>query len=358
MHLPQLSEKFFNTLLTFPAPYPVKILKKEPWYSFTKHNGYIPFAQKLVMQVHSNLGETEEIWNEFSPNKSLFDLWEIRRAFFESYKIDPYFLTIYQQTGTEKNIMGVLPMWLDNDEYAGKYAWCGGFWPEDNTFFVKDTEVIPLLLMAAPSPVFLQCILPNSDYDFLKTLHGYTEEKSKKYFLDLTRYGTLSDYLSVLKKKKRYNIKRDRKRILSLKPKTIINDFTHLDRLFELNVLRFRQKPVEDQNATSLFEDDRQRELFRKLISNADVYHPRMISTVINGNVEAVELGFIYKKTYYAMCAGVDIMKYSGMGVYSNLLVMEDALNHGCEKIDFLEGNYNWKDSWRLNSFTPYEFIK
>lgn len=358
MQLPQLPENFFETLLTIPKPYPVRILKEEPWYSFTRHNGYIPFAQKLVMQIHSDFSSAEEIWEEFSPNKSFFDLWGVRKSFFEGLGMDPYFLTIYRQNGNKKSPMGVLPLWLDDDEYAGKYSWCGGYWPEDNTFFVKDPEVIPLLLMAAPAPTELACIKPLKEYEFLKTLYGFEEVSQKKYFLSLKLYKTMDDYLLKLKKKKRYNVRRDRKHILAFKPRTVYNEFAHIDDLFKHSIVRFRTKYPGNPDEYSVFESSRHQQVFRNLIKDSKDYKTRMISTIINGKVEAVELGFIYHEVYYAVCAGVNVERYPGLGVYSNLLVMEDALNHGCEKIDFLEGNYNWKDSWNLEFYHHYQFTK
>jgi hypothetical protein len=343
---------------TTASPYPIQILREDPWHDFTKHNGYIPLAKRLMLKVISDIDECEDVWNDISPNRKLFDLWEIRKSFFESYKSDPYFLTIFEQKGLKENLLGVLPLWVDDDDYKGQYAWYGGYWPEENNFFVRDLEVIPLLLMAAPSPLCLQCIDPIPDYDFLESLHGFSFEKDKKYFMNLSKYHTVNEYLTSLKKKKRYNIKRDRKIILANHPNVILNNFSHLERLFELNIARFRGKYVDTPSEYSIFEDIRQKNLFRKFIANSHVAEPRMISTVINGNVEAVEMGFIFNRTYYALSSGANIMKYSGLGVYSNLLVIEDALKNGCEKIDFFEGDYNWKDSWNLDTFFHYKFVK
>ena len=83
-----------------------------------------------------------------------------------------------------------------------------------------------------------------------------------------------------------------------------------------------------------------------------------MISISLNDKVEAVEFGLVYKKTYYAFNAGVDVSHFSGLGVFSNLLVIEDALSLGCTKIDFLESDNNWKASWQLSSFYQYSFKK
>jgi hypothetical protein len=311
------------------------------------------------MKVNSDIDECERLWNIFTPNSRLFELWEVRKKFFDVFKIEPYFLTLFGGNYEDDNdVMGVLPLWLDNYDYNGMYSWCGGYWPEDNTFFVKDTEAIPLLLMAAPRPIRLDCIHPSADYQFLKTLYGYEQDPNFKYYMDLSEYRTLEDYLTKLKKKKRYNLKRDRKKILTLDPKIMVNEFSHIDELFKHNINRFRLKFPDSPDSQSIFEDPKQQELFKSLVKDAKSYKVRMISTIINGEVEAIELGFVYNHVYYAVTAGVNVERYPGIGTFSSLLVMEDALNENCDKIDFFEGDYNWKDSWNLDAYHHDKFAK
>lgn len=339
------------------APYPVTILTQPPWYDFTKQNGYIKLAKTLHLRVESDRNKLRELWEQFSPNVSAFDLWDVRRAFADGYQFDPYFVTLFIPGKDHENVVGILPLSVDEGPEPPKYIWFGSNWPEDNTFFVNDPELIPLLLFAAPESLRVDCIQMQPKYEFLKTVPGFSKDKEKKYFLDISKYATLADYLTILKKKKRYNIKRDRKRIQSLSPTIQINTYDHIEELFRLNILRFRQKFNNDPDERSTFENDRQKDAFRNLVKNAGKYQARIISTIINGEVAAVELGLAYNKTYYALNAGAAIAKYSGIGVYSNCLVLEDAQRLGCTKIDFLEG-HSWKDSWKMNYCYQYQFSK
>lgn len=339
-----------------PTPYPTGILTKRPWHSFVKTNGYLSLAKRLSIKVYSQLSAAEILWKAFSNNDSLFDLWDFRKAFFESFNIEPYFLTIFDKH--EDTILGMLPLWLDDDEFEGKYSWYGGYWPENNTFFVKDPEIIPLLLMAAPQPLHLSCIKPLGEYEFLKTLPGFEPEEESKFFLPMADYSTLDAYLMKLKKKKRHNLRRDRKRILSYNPRIIINDFRHIEDMFRLSIERFSTGTNGSRRSESVYTDPRHQNLFRRLIENDREYEVRTIATEINDTIEAVEIGFIYNKTFYSVSSGANIVDYSGLGVYSNLLVIEEALKSGCTKIDFLEGDYNWKNSWDLTSYREYKFTK
>lgn len=329
--------------------------------NFLNETEYENFSEKFGIKLSKNLSECKELWNKFSPNKSVFDLWEIRDAFYQGYKFIPYFLSFYQNS---ENV-GVLPLWFNANPTFGKtasdfakYTWFGSNWPEDNVFFVKNVNLIPLLLLSCPKPVELACISPEKSYEFLKEIPGFTLEEEEKYYLDISHVRTLDDFLSKLKKKKRYNLRRDKKRITALSPKIVMGDKIILEEMFKLSIERFCQKYPDEPSEHSAFEDERRKEVFRSLMTNAKDYQVRLITTILDNKIEAVEFGLVYNKTYYALNAGVDVSHFSGLGVYSNLLVIEDALNLGCTKIDFLESDNNWKASWHLSSYYQYQFTK
>jgi len=357
-----------KTLL--PFPYPVNLLRESPWEEFVEQNGYISLSRKLNLKIYSDFSEIKELWEEFSPDESVFDLWDVRYSFWEGYKFAPYFISLQRGKGRREEMLGILPLWFNTDEKddgggddanasdGQKYVWFGSNWPEDNVFFCKNEELIPLLLIIAPKSLELACIRPKKEYEFLKELPGLSNEEEQKYFLDLSHTSTLENYLKALKKKKRYNLKRDRKKILKLKPQTVINNKAHMEELFRLSINRFREQFPDEPLEHSAFEDERRKNVFRSLMNNAGKYQFRLISTVIDGIVEAVEFGLVYNQTYCALNAGANISKYSGIGVYSNLLVVEDAIKLGCKKIDFLEGDNNWKESWHLSHFYQYQFKK
>src|SRR3989344_199861 len=347
--LPTQEPNSFNS-----TPYPAHLLRRKPWYDFTRHNGYQALAKQLRLQVVSNIEMAGYLWELFSSNRSLFDLWEVRRSFYESFHIDPYFLVLYEQKYHKQNILGVLPLWLDGDYWKGEYSWYGGFWPEDNTFFVKDLEIIPLLLMAAPAPLELQCIKPLSGYEFLRSLPGFGDN-DLKFFMNLSAFKNTEEYLMSLKKKKRHNIRRDCHRILGLKPVIEFGRFDQLSRLFELNIERFKDMPPDDK---SIFENKDEQALFHYLTKNVKTLEPYIMTIAIRGKIEAVEVGFIYDQVCYAFSSGVNISHYSGIGVFSNYKLIEEMMRRRLRKIDFLQGDYNWKLSWQLESYMSCEFIK
>lgn len=355
------SSIYFSQNIDKAQPYPTALIAQPPWNNFLKNEDYIDLSRNLALTIFRSLPDCKKLWNQFSPNNSVFDLWDVRLSFYNGYKFEPHFFTFYRN----QKIVGLLPLWFNaNPTFGktasdfGKYTWFGSNWPEDNVFFTDTEEIIPLMLLAAPKSLELACIKPLKVYEFLESFPSWCLEEDKKYFLDLSHVASLDDFLSHLKKKKRYNLKRDKRKILEYAPKVIIDTGKNIEEMFKLSIERFRQKYPDDPSDQSAFEDERREEVFRSLATNARNYKVRLITTIIKDKIEAVEFGLVYNKTYYALNAGVDISHFSGLGIYSNLLVIEDALNLGCTKIDFLESDNNWKASWQLDSYYQYQFTK
>jgi hypothetical protein len=304
-------------------------------------------SKDLVFHVESDLNKCQSLWEEFSPHQSLFDSWNFRLAFWRGYKFSPYFITLSLQ----KKVLSVLPLWFDPEDQ--QYTWFGGNWPEDNSFFTKAPVTIPLLLKLIPGKVRLVCILPSQATIIQENLLQADEEK---YVLEIKDFRSLDDFWQRLKKKKRYNLKRDWKRIQELKPKIIYNEFSHLENLFALNIRRFDNMVLDDGKSTFLPEE--KRTTFREIVNLAKDYKVRMISTLIEKKVVSVDLAAIYNGVYYCLAGGCDVEDYSGLGTFANLQLINDAISLGMKKIDFLQGDLNWKASWRLTPSPLLKFVK
>lgn len=167
---------------------------------------------------------------------TLFDTWDFRLAFLKGYNHTPYFLTLKSNL---ENI-ALLPLWYEEDNK--RYTWFGSTWQEENKFLVKDPLMIPILLAICPSPVTLNAIsteLPSWAEKVIKLMPD-----DPKYILSLDDISSVDDYLATLKKKKRYNLKRDRRIIEAQNPEVLFNKFTDFDTLVDLSIKRFEEKGV------------------------------------------------------------------------------------------------------------------
>ena len=305
-------------------------------------------SRDLLFRVETDLSECQLLWEEFSPNESLFDLWDFRLAFWQGYQYQPYFITLSFQG----KVISILPLWFDKED--DQYTWFGGSWHDENIFFTKSTKTIPLLLKLIPSKTRLFCI---RSQEGITDQGSFLEADEEKYILDLKNFSSLDDFWGILKKKKRYNLKRDWRRIQALKPKIVIDDFSHLENLFKLNINRFDGMILGD-NKSSFLTKEKQK-TFKEIINLAKDYQVRMISTMINQKVVAVDLVALYQQTYYCLAGGCDVGNYSGLGSFANLQLIKDAIElENVDLIDFLQGDVNWKASWRLGTRPLFKFAK
>lgn len=286
--------------------------------------------QNIFVRIETDLETCHQLFEEFSPKKTLFELWGFRYAFYLGYKHQPIFMIF------EKNQqpVGLLPLWYEKDK--DELRWFGSWWQEGNRFWFKDKSLIPIACSLFPTKILLNAlyISPRSAQKL-----GFLED-DPKYILDLTKYPSIDAFLQKFPKKKRYNLRRDQKLILNHHPRTIINRFEDIEKLFELSIQRFANKDG------SAFTSEERKETFRQIIRQAQEYQVRMISTEINHQTVGVDLIALHKGVYYALNGAYDIQRYPGLGNYTNLLLIQDALNLGCKAIDFLEVSYGWKEDW------------
>ena len=131
-----------------------KITIEEP-----KKSGGSFFIVKLAkVEIVSDIEECKKLWLEFSPMKNLFDTWEFRYAFYLAYKYKPYFLVL-RKNGEN---LACLPLWYEDNNFYDKnlkrFTWFGSDWQEENKFFAKSIDYVPILLSLAPTPLYLNAI--------------------------------------------------------------------------------------------------------------------------------------------------------------------------------------------------------
>jgi len=286
--------------------------------------------QNITVRIETDLETCHQLFEEFSPKRTLFELWGFRYAFYLGDQNQPVFL-IFEKEGQP---LGLLPLWYEKDK--DELRWFGSWWQEGNTFWFKNRSLIPLVCSLFPSKILLNAlyVTPRT----AQKLGLMTDDP--KYLLDLTEYPTLEAFMERFNRKRRYNLRRDQKIILSKNPKIIYNRFSDIEKLFSLSIKRFKDR---DESA---FTQKGRRQTFREIIKQAGEYEPRMISTEINGKVVGVDLIAFYKGVYYALSGAYDLKKHPGLGNYTNFLLIQDAINLGAKAVDFLEISYGWKEGW------------
>ena len=290
----------------------------------------------ITVEIISNIKKCASLWREFSPQKSLFETWEFRYAFYKAYKHKPHFILVKNKSEN----LGLLPLWYDKDKK--RYSWFGSDWQEENAFFVKNPNLIPFLLYLCPSPVLLESLNLKNFPEFKN--YPLFKQDDPKFVLKLRNIKSAEDFLiKKLKKNRRHNFRKDKRRIERQNPKIIINNFSNLKEMNRITKKRFKGK---NQKA-DWEEDSRIARSFENIVKmKKGPYQLRMITVKIKNKVASVDLIALYNQCYYALKCGYDVRNFSGIGNFVNLFEIDDAINLGMKKIDFLQVNYGWKDKW------------
>lgn len=296
----------------------------------------------LRLSVISDLDACERLWNKWSPKKSVFDTWEMRRCFYDAYGYQPYFILAKQ--GNRE--MGLLPLWHDTDQK--RYEWFGSNWHEDHTFWARDPEVTLTLLAAAPKPTRLLGILSPSIGT--QQLEKYVD----KYVFDFDTIKTVEGYLERFASEDREKLRKKLKQIERSRPRMIMNRVTDLGHLFKFNIARFKETP--EKHGLSSFLDPRRRVAFRNMAHLDGQVRSRLISVIIHGKPAAVGLAAQYNGTYFSLNSGSDRKKFLHITPYLITRRLEDALTLGATRFDALEGDYGWKQHWMLTPVPLYKW--
>lgn len=296
---------------------------------------------KTEIRIIADITECEKLWREFSPNESLFDLWEFRFAIYQAFKYPPYFILLHN----EKDNLALLPLWFDTDR--NEYHWFASEWPEDNQFFTKKPEYLQILLSACPKPLFLYSMSYKANEQAGKIIQ--LEKERPKAMLDIKNFKSIDDYLKTISKKIRHNLKRDKKNIESQNPKIFIDREGDLQNLIQLNLAKHHDSCFTDKKEIASFEN------LKTISETTKAFTIKTIAVEINNQLAGVDFVIIYKDTYYPMTGGNNVKDFPGIGAFLNLFDIEDAIQLGLHKIDFLECK---DDDYKLKLFSTQKQYK
>lgn len=287
----------------------------------------------LSTRVVSDIDLCRELWTEFSPKKTFYDLWDFRIEFWKVFQYKPHFIVLSKKG---KNV-GLLPLWHISDKKG--YFWFGDIgdtndWMEENNFWVKDAVYLKPLLETLPTPISLV----NLTIDCFRSAEGFVpfQKHNPKNVLSIGTYKSVEDYLMTLSRKLRGNLVRDRRIIGAQNPKIIIDNFSDFDTLIRMNIARHKE---------SAFKNPKTVQAFHGLIRTAlekKAFQVRMVSVYIDDKPAGFDFIFIYNGVYCPLLCANDVSNFSGIGNFMNLYDIKDAIDLRMKEIDFAEGGENY----------------
>ena len=93
----------------------------------------------IKFEIIDDINKCKNLWDKFSPNNILWDLWDFRYCF-HIKKFDFNFIVGYEN----KEIIGLIPLVFDKKNEI--YTYFGDTFPEQNNFFLKDKNKLRLFL--------------------------------------------------------------------------------------------------------------------------------------------------------------------------------------------------------------------
>ncbi len=292
----------------------------------------------MQLKIYNNITECGRIWNQFSPNRNLFDIWEFRQCFYNREDHKPHFIVGKQNS----EITGFIPLYYIKS--LGKYTYFGGWFPERNSFFMKNKKMLSMMLEHCPSNTSVEGISPEERayYDF--------SEDEYTYFIDLKKYDySFEKYFGSFDKKKQKNFKRDLNSIP--KHNVHLNRLKDFKRLMELNLRQF-----EDD---SIYADKNIKNSLQKMVRLA---HRKgllqMLSIEINKKIEAVDVGISLGERYYVVTGSSNNHKIPNIGKLLTTLDIKNAISRGARYVDFLASSDYWKMQWSFDKAMMFKFDK
>jgi len=298
------------------------------------------------IRVCDDLDECRRIWEWFWPAERVFDLWPVRECFARHYGHRPHFL-LAERDGT---VEGVLPLaWIGD---AGYYGYFPGetcharTWLEENRIPASSPGVLHALVEALPGPAQVRYLLredlpDNADfgldeigYLFLPGEHGYS----------------FDSYRGLFSGKSRKRLDRELAGLEAHGLSVRLDQLADVDALFRMNLEAFgEQSFFADPRFLRSFEDLAAWLYDRKLL--------RVTTVCLGGEIAAIDIGASWRRTHVVMAGGTR-PEFPGVAKLINFQHLRWACEARLDRIDFLCGDFGWKERFHLTPRPLYMLVE
>ena len=267
----------------------------------------------------------------------LFDLWEVRSSFQAGFNHVPYFMV------AEKNakITGLLALsWNDDTQcyqhFPGE-TWHGKTWLEQNRILAGNSGVLRTLIREIPDNTHIRyltresLLLSGKDHDIDETGFLFFPERYDFSF---------PSYMNCFSGKSRKKLARELEKLGTFGVSYRHNHWADVDIMFQMNLDAF--------GMDSFFSDARFLQSFENLLSRLSGKNRLRITTVmLNGKIAAVDVGALFRNTYTVLAGGTN-PDFQGVAKIINFHHLEWSCRQRLEMVDFLCGDFGWKQRFHL----------
>jgi hypothetical protein len=299
----------------------------------------------LQIDVCRDLAQAKQLWQRHWPKRCLFDLWPVRACFQSGFNRPPYFLVAREGD----RFQGLVALsWLAEAQYYGHFpgeTWQGKTWLEQNRILAAGPDVYRALRDHIPSDTMIRYLAPDTQIPNISD----REEDEIGFLFFPAQYGfSYSSYLSTFSGKTRKKMRCELDRLSTGGVSYRYDRFDDLDLLFQMNLEGFGEY--------SYFRDKRFLRSFQALASWLHTNGMLRVTTVlIGGEVAAVDMGAVWNGIYTVLAGGT-CAEFPGVAKLINLHHIEWACRQRMAEVDFLCGDFNWKNRFHLTPRPLYQF--
>jgi hypothetical protein len=291
--------------------------------------------------------EARRLWQQNWPQHCLFDLWPVRACFDTAYGRPPYFIVIHEN-GECRGVMAL--SWIAEENYYGHFpgeCWHAKTWLEQNKIPAASPEDFQLLWDLAPTETHIRYL--NNPGRLANGYQFWVDEVGYLFYPRQVEYS-FDRYWQGFSGRSRKKIRHELSRLEA-------SGITYrYDRLSDVDVML--RLNLESFGGESYFSDPR----FLRAFSNlaAWLHDNRMLrvtTVLIGGEVAAVDMGAVWHNTYSVLAGGTR-SEFPGVAKLINLHHLEWSCRERFSHVDFLCGDFNWKNRFHLTPRPLYQMQK
>jgi hypothetical protein len=288
------------------------------------------------LRIITDMEECQATWKHAIPQEIVSDIWEFRACFHDHFQRPACFLVARNARGFD----GFLPLsWIEESQCYGYFpgeTWQGKTWLEQNRIPVVNRQMLCDLLDHCPGRYHLRYLLPAESAP-----PGPDTVDEVGYLFSPPDYSyDIENYFLEFSNKSAKRLKREINAFEGSGVSYRYDDISDFEHLVQLNVSGF--------GARSYFHDHRFLEGFRTLMHYLnDKGWLRMTTVIIGGEIAAVDMGCVYRGVYTLLGGGTN-RDHPGVAKLINLHHMQRACRERLELVDFLCGDFSWKQLFHL----------
>lgn len=285
----------------------------------------------------------QELWRDVIPQDTLFDLWEVRECFWRHHRGHLLFLVAYEHG----HICGLLPLTrTDNDSGWGYFpgeTWMQKTWLEQNRLMATNQSVYHALLSRCPANTHLRYLCSDDlgngtlavdeiDYVFLPEQWSYSYEQ----------------YWSSFSSKRRSRLRSEMDGLIGRGVEIRRGLIEDVELLFEMNRACYGDD--------SYFADGPFYSGFRDLVAWLNQQGFLEVTTVlVEETVAAVDVSAVYNNACTVLAGGTH-RGFPGVAKLMNTAHIRWACQHRFSEVDFLSGDFSWKQRFHLTERPSYQY--